>query len=53
MKIRIARQDDSTAIAEIYAPIVTHTHISFDLEPPDAGEMWSRVSNAASRAREA
>jgi len=46
MQIRIARKDDSPAIAEIYAPIVAHTHISFELEPPTADEMWSRMSKA-------
>jgi phosphinothricin acetyltransferase len=46
MKIRIARQDDSPAIAEIYAPIVAYTHISFELEPPGSDEMWGRMSKA-------
>ena len=46
MKIRIARKDDSPAIAEIYAPIVTQTHISFELEPPSADEMWGRMAKA-------
>jgi phosphinothricin acetyltransferase len=46
MKIRIARKDDSQAITAIYAPIVQHTHISFELEPPAADEMWSRISKA-------
>ena len=46
MHIRIARNDDSAAIAEIYAPIVACTHISFELEPPTADEMWSRMAKA-------
>jgi L-amino acid N-acyltransferase YncA len=46
MQIRIATKDDSPAIAAIYAPIVEHTHISFELEPPGADEMWGRLSKA-------
>jgi phosphinothricin acetyltransferase len=46
MKIRIATQNDSPAIADIYAPIVLRTHISFELEPPGADEMWGRMSKA-------
>jgi L-amino acid N-acyltransferase YncA len=46
MPIRIASKDDSQAIAEIYAPIVQRTHISFELEPPPAGEMARRMAVA-------
>jgi phosphinothricin acetyltransferase len=46
MQIRIATRNDSPAIAAIYAPIVERTHISFELEPPDADEMWGRLSKA-------
>ena len=46
MQIRIATKEDSPAIAAIYAPIVERTHISFELEPPDANEMWGRLSKA-------
>lgn len=46
MKIRIATQDDRHAIADIYAPIVARTHISFELEPPAPDEMWRRMSTA-------
>ena len=46
MQIRIATKDDSHAIAEIYAPIVERTHISFELVPPTAEEMARRMAVA-------
>jgi L-amino acid N-acyltransferase YncA len=46
MKVRIATNDDSHAIAEIYAPIVERTHISFELAPPTAEEMGRRMAAA-------
>ena len=49
MQIRLASRNDSPAIAAIYAPIVERTHISFELAPPDADEMWSRMSKALER----
>jgi phosphinothricin acetyltransferase len=42
-RVRIARLDDAGAIAAIYAPIVEHTVISFELEPPSAEEMARRM----------
>lgn len=44
--IRIATTDDAAAAAEIYAPIVQHTHISFELVPPTVDEMAKRFSAA-------
>jgi L-amino acid N-acyltransferase YncA len=41
--IRVAREQDAEAIAGIYAPAITEGSISFELEPPDAGEMLRRV----------
>lgn len=41
--IRLATADDATAIAEIYAPIVTRTPISFEEIAPDAAEMRTRI----------
>lgn len=35
--------DDARAIAEIYAPYVRETIISFETEPPDAAEMAQRI----------
>lgn len=42
--IRIALPSDAQAIADIYAPIVRDTTVSFELEPPSAQEMGTRVS---------
>jgi L-amino acid N-acyltransferase YncA len=44
MQIRIAAEGDCQQIAEIYAPIVAHTHISFELVPPTAGEIAKRMA---------
>ena len=43
MKIRTANSEDAAAVAAIYAPVVAHTHISFETDPPDAQEMRSRI----------
>lgn len=43
MKIRTATPDDAAAVAAIYAPVVQHTAISFETDPPDAAEMRSRI----------
>src|SRR3954454_13819167 len=44
--VRVATVDDAPACAAIYAPYVTDTVISFELEPPDAREMARRISAA-------
>ena len=44
MSLRTATPDDAPAIADIYAPIVKHTVISFELEPPSEGEMRARIA---------
>jgi hypothetical protein len=41
--IRLATEGDAQQIAAIYAPIVTDTIISFELEPPTAEEMRRRI----------
>lgn len=41
--IRVAREQDAEAIADIYAPAITDSSISFELQPPDAGEMRQRM----------
>lgn len=41
--VRVARPEDAAAVAAIYEPIVRDTVISFELEPPDAVEMESRI----------
>lgn len=43
MNIRTATPDDAAAVAAIYAPVVEHTTISFEAEPPDAAEMRARI----------
>lgn len=46
MQIRIAGKADCQQIAEIYAPIVERTHISFEAVAPTADEMAKRVAAA-------
>lgn len=41
--IRLATAGDAAAVAEIYAPIVVRTPISFEEEVPDAAEMRGRI----------
>jgi L-amino acid N-acyltransferase YncA len=48
MNIRPARERDAEACAAIYAPYVTDTAVSFELDPPSPEEMASRIA-AASR----
>jgi L-amino acid N-acyltransferase YncA len=42
-QLRPARPEDAPAIAAIYAPYVTETVISFEDEPPSAGDMAMRM----------
>ncbi|MEO8562893.1 MAG: N-acetyltransferase family protein [bacterium] len=41
--IRLAMPGDAARIAHIYAPAVTDSAISFELEPPDAAEVRRRI----------
>jgi phosphinothricin acetyltransferase len=43
LRIRTATPDDAAAIAAIYAPIVTDTAISFELEAPSVADMRQRI----------
>src|SRR5689334_20639440 len=43
MAIRLATPNDGAALAAIYAPSVIGSAISFEHDPPDAGEMARRV----------
>jgi L-amino acid N-acyltransferase YncA len=43
VEYRIARADDAGAIAEIYAPYVRDTIISFETEAPDSAEIAVRM----------
>ncbi len=42
-RIRPARAGDAVHVAEIYAPVVLDTIISFETEPPSAAEMRERI----------
>ena len=42
--IRPVREEDSDAIAAIYAPSVVGSPISFEITPPDAAEMRQRIA---------
>jgi hypothetical protein len=41
--VRVAQPQDADGIAEIYAPIVRDTPISFELVPPGADQMRTRL----------
>lgn len=41
--VRIAAATDAAAIHGIYAPVVAHSAISFELEPPTVEEMAQRI----------
>jgi phosphinothricin acetyltransferase len=43
MRLRAATPDDSAAIAEIYAPFVSGSSVSFETEPPDEAAMKDRI----------
>jgi phosphinothricin acetyltransferase len=45
-RIRPATAADATACAEIYAPYVTTTNISFEAEPPTPAQFSERIANA-------
>ncbi|MEV4753606.1 N-acetyltransferase family protein [Micromonospora sp. NPDC049559] len=47
--VRDATAADAAACAAIYAPYVTGTVVSFELVPPDATEMATRIAAAAQR----
>ncbi len=42
--IRPAREEDAAALAAIYAPYVLETAVTFEYEPPDAGEFRRRMA---------
>ena len=43
MRLRAATPDDAAAIAEIYAPYVAASAVSFETEPPGAEAMRARI----------
>lgn len=44
--VRVADENDCGWMADIYAPIVRDTAISFELSPPSADEIRSRINDA-------
>jgi L-amino acid N-acyltransferase YncA len=44
--VRSATRDDAAAVAAIYEPYVLETAITFETEPPGAGEMAERIARA-------
>jgi phosphinothricin acetyltransferase len=44
MEIRLATLADASGVQAIYAPVVTSTPISFELEPPTVEEMGARIA---------
>src|SRR3990172_9870758 len=49
VRIRLATLDDADAILSIYAPVVTHTHHSFEYDAPSADEMRTRIEKTLER----
>jgi L-amino acid N-acyltransferase YncA len=47
--VRLATPADGTSCAAIYAPYVTGTSISFELDPPDGDEMALRIVRTMER----
>ena len=45
-QVRDATADDAAGCAAVYAPYVLDTAVSFELEPPDEGEMAARIRSA-------
>lgn len=45
MRIRAALPQDAARCAEIYAPFVTDSWVSFELTPPDGAEMAARIAS--------
>jgi L-amino acid N-acyltransferase YncA len=44
-EIRLATAADGPGVAEIYAPVVRDTAISFEVDPPGADEMGARIAS--------
>ena len=45
MRIRAALPEDAARCAQIYAPFVTDSWVSFELTPPDSAEMAARIAS--------
>ena len=46
MRLRAATPDDAAAVAEIYAPYVTASAVSFETEAPDSDALRERIESA-------
>lgn len=44
IRLRLAGPDDAAGIAAIYAPLVANTSISFEIDPPGAGDIAQRMA---------
>lgn len=49
MLVRDATPDDAAACRDVYAPYVTGSAVSFETDPPTAGEMARRIAAAQER----
>lgn len=49
LRVRDARSEDAESLLAIYAPVVTGTAVSFELDPPDVAEFRQRIATAQSR----
>jgi L-amino acid N-acyltransferase YncA len=47
--IRLACVDDAPQVQAIYSPVVRDTAISFEVDPPDVGEMGRRIRGTLTR----
>jgi phosphinothricin acetyltransferase len=45
MNLRAATPDDAASLADLYAPYVTGSAVSFEVDPPDAAEMRRRIGS--------
>ena len=44
--VRTASSDDAQEVLDIYAPFVTDTAVSFEVEPPSVAEMGERIESS-------
>lgn len=49
LNIRVATARDAASIQAIYAPIVAHTSVSFEIEPPGVAEIERRIRHTLER----
>ena len=48
-RIRLASRKDAAAVLDLYAPYVTSTTVSFEVEPPSVDEYADRIQSALDR----